>query len=48
MGLWCIANAAENLVDLGRFDEADGLTAGRSSTTRATRTAVVLHLGART
>ena len=22
-GLWCTANAAENLVDLGRFDEAD-------------------------
>jgi DNA-binding CsgD family transcriptional regulator/tetratricopeptide (TPR) repeat protein/acylphosphatase len=45
MGLWCIANAAENLVDLGRFDEADGLTARALEYDARDTTAVVLHLG---
>ena len=45
MGLWCIANAAENLVDLGRFDEADELTARALEYDARDTTAVVLHLG---
>jgi DNA-binding CsgD family transcriptional regulator/tetratricopeptide (TPR) repeat protein len=44
-GLWCIGNAAENLVDLGRFDEADGLTARALEYDVRDTTAVVLHLG---
>jgi DNA-binding CsgD family transcriptional regulator/tetratricopeptide (TPR) repeat protein len=45
MGLWCIANAAENLVDLGRLDEADRLTARALEYDARDTTAVVLHLG---
>jgi DNA-binding CsgD family transcriptional regulator/tetratricopeptide (TPR) repeat protein len=44
-GLWCIANAAESLVDLGRFDEADRLTARALEYDVRDTTAVVLHLG---
>ena len=43
-GLWCIANAAENLVDLGRFDEADELTARALEYDARDTTAAVLHL----
>jgi DNA-binding CsgD family transcriptional regulator len=44
MGLWCIANAAENLVDLGRFEEADELTARALEYDARDTTAAVLHL----
>jgi DNA-binding CsgD family transcriptional regulator len=44
-GLWCTANAAENLVDLGRFDEADRLTARALEYDARDTTAAVLHLG---
>lgn len=44
MGLWCIANAAENLVDLGRFEEADELTARALEYDARATTAAVLHL----
>jgi DNA-binding CsgD family transcriptional regulator len=43
-GLWCIANAAENLIDLGRFDEADELTARALEYDARDTTAAVLHL----
>jgi DNA-binding CsgD family transcriptional regulator len=44
-GLWCTANAAESLVDLGRFDEADALTARALEYDVRETTAIVLHLG---
>jgi DNA-binding CsgD family transcriptional regulator/tetratricopeptide (TPR) repeat protein len=43
-GLWCIANAAENLVDLGRFDEADELMTRALEYDARDTTAAVLHL----
>jgi DNA-binding CsgD family transcriptional regulator/tetratricopeptide (TPR) repeat protein len=43
-GLWCIANAAENLIDLGRFDEADRISAGALEYDVRDTTAAVLHL----
>jgi DNA-binding NarL/FixJ family response regulator/predicted negative regulator of RcsB-dependent stress response len=43
-GLFAICNAAENLVDLGRFDEADELTARALEYDVRDTTAVVLHL----
>jgi DNA-binding CsgD family transcriptional regulator/tetratricopeptide (TPR) repeat protein len=43
-GLWCLANAAENLVDLGRFDEADEITAKALEYDARNTTAAVLHL----
>jgi DNA-binding CsgD family transcriptional regulator/tetratricopeptide (TPR) repeat protein len=43
-GLWCIANAAENLIDLGRFDEADRISAAALEYDVRDTTAAVLHL----
>jgi DNA-binding NarL/FixJ family response regulator len=43
-GLWCIANAAENLIDLGRFDEADRISAGALEYDVRDTTAAVVHL----